>query len=658
MSKIQVLDKLTSQSIAAGEVVERPSSVVKELIENSLDAGANRVSVSIRNGGKILIKIVDNGSGMSREDAELAFQDHATSKIRKIDDLNTVSTLGFRGEALPTIAAVSKIKLETRREEDSEGTQIIIEAGEIQSIRSVPSNVGTSIEVRDLFFNTPARFKFLKTDRGETTDITDTVQELALAREDVSFSLESNGKETIHTPGDNKLLSAIYAVFGAKMAKGMTEVLHNQSPNGVSIKGYLGLPEVSRNSRKWQYFFVNGRSIKSAVLQKAAEDAYKSTLMTQKFPSFVIKVELPSNLVDVNVHPRKLEVRFWNNNDIYRAVYHSVQNSLFTALRPASVDLSEEEPVAETETASDERKIYTPEESDLPKHHTRELEDGSVLVEPSRHSREEAAPPKIHFDFAGLGRLSKNDKGEVVSEEVKSYEAAAVEESSVVETSDETAEKREQLALVDNEALNERQLKELDFKNARYAGELFKTYLLFEINDKIIIIDQHAAHEKVLFEQALHEYEANKFINSQMLLEPVSMEISPQEEILIDEHPEFAKRYGFELDSFGPGTILIRSIPAGKELIDPEVALQHLFDDALENGVDNLTNERDRIYYILATSACKAAVKAHDVLSVIEVEELRRQLLSLDNPYHCPHGRPIILEINQKDMEKLFKRIV
>ena len=677
MSKIHILDRITSQSIAAGEVVERPASVVKELVENSLDAGATRVSVYIQNGGKRLIKIVDNGSGMSREDAQLAIQDHATSKITTIDDLNYISSLGFRGEALPTIAAVSRMTLETRREEDAIGTQVVIEGGEVVAVNSVHCNVGTNIEVKDLFYNTPARFKFLKTDQGEASRITDTIQELALGREDVSFYYENAGKEVLHTPGDNKLLSVIYAIFGKNMAKGMTSVIESTSQNGVNVTGYLGLPEISRKSRKWQYFFVNGRSIKSSVLIKAAEDAYKSTLMTQKFPVYVVKINMPSNLVDVNVHPRKLEVRFWNDNELYKTVYSTVQNSLFTALRPASLGLDDAVDAVDAvdnavNNVDDETKLDSTLGADSlmseeeviksgPELQQSQLEDGGAHFEAVDTQSSPGASadvtdysiPKIHFDFAGLGRLSREqaksteDEASAISEETNSYEP------------EEQLQDREQIEIIDETGLSDREISRNRFAEARYAGELFKTYLMFETrSDVVIIIDQHAAHEKILFEEAVRDYEENKFVRSQGLLEPVKMPVSTQDELLLEEHPDFLNKYGFEVDSFGPGEVIIRAIPISRDIVDPEQSLRYLIDDALENGVESIANNNDTIYHVLATSACKAAVKAHDILSIEEVEALRKQLLELHNPYHCPHGRPIILEISRKELEKLFQRIV
>ena len=745
MATIKVLDSITKQSIAAGEVVERPSSVVKELVENSLDAKSTRIAVYIRNGGKTLVKVVDNGIGMSEEDVLLAIKDHATSKITSIEDLDYISTLGFRGEALPTITAVSRMRLESRRAEDEMGTEVLIEGGKLISVNKLHCNVGTTIEVKDLFFNTPARFKFMNTDQGEASNITDIMQELALARPDVAFFLENKGVEVLHTPGDNQLISAIYAILGQKAAKGMSKVIEEISPSGVKVSGYIGLPEISRKSRKWEYFFVNGRCINSPALTRAIEDAYKSTLMTRKYPVCVIKIDLPSNLVDVNVHPRKLEVRFWNDSEVFRTVYSTVQNSLFTALRPAvlvledkqepyqDVSLNEKESTTgefnklgdnstelqksknndSNNKSEDFEIILAPKAkisedklidfSDIdygPGMRRSKLDDGSILVE-ARADRENNSSSenvktvtrgvqnkqdnkaKIHFDFTGLGRISDDssdkvsentyssiDNVETIAENKAEYENEFLEEDLNADNyskednlfrsgeEDNKSNARTQVEFFDTYGLSEQEIRRERFRRARYSGELFKTYLLFEIDDSVIVIDQHAAHEKVLFEEALTEYEKNKVLQSQVLLKPVQMEVSPQDELLLQENPDFLARYGFDVDAFGPGEVIIRAIPISSDVLNPEAALSYILDDALSNGVENLDANSDLIYHVLATIACKAAVKAHDVLEIAEVEELRRLLLGLKNPYNCPHGRPIILEVSRQDLEKLFKRIV
>lgn len=662
MGVIHTLDLHTAQRIAAGEVVERPASVVKELAENSLDAGADRLTISIEQGGKKSIRMTDNGSGMSAEDAVMAFEQHATSKIDNIADLDHLLTMGFRGEALPTIAAVAKVTLITRRPEDSRGTKLVLEGGRMTERAEVNCNPGTTIDVQDLFYNTPARFKFLKQDQSEALKITEVVQELALSRPDVSIFLESQGREVLHTPGDNRLLSAIYAVFGQSLAKAMVPVIPAENQM-VRCEGYLALPEEARKSRNLQYFFVNGRPIKSPVLVRALEDAYKSTIMTGRFPAAVLKIELPLNLVDVNVHPRKLEVRFWNDSEVFKAVYEQVQNSLFTALRP---------PQTEAASFGSEAPLGTDASGGVA---TTDADDDDESI----RSTETNAQTEKRPDFSRSADKTylQFDLGPQLSHVGESQEMYASEEQSalapetqgaqgapgtsgVVKCSLETRDNPEQLSFVEKTetgtGVGAAVLAAL--RQARYAGELFRTYLLFEYEDDVLVIDQHAAHEKILFEQAVAQYQKTRQIRSQVLLEPTRMEISPADELFIEEHQEEIAAFGFVIDSFGPGIVLIRSVPIGREMVDPAKALRYLLDEAQDKGIDQVKGESDLVYHLLATSSCKAAVKAHDDLKPVEIEALRDQLLTLDNPFHCPHGRPVIIVVKRTDLEKLFKRIV
>lgn len=663
MSDIHVLDKQTWQSIAAGEVVERPASVIKELCENALDAGADRIQIYIEQGGIKSMRVTDNGIGMTYEDAVLAFADHATSKIKSISDLDQLGTMGFRGEALPTIASVSKVLMETRRIGDGSGTLVRIEGAELLEHAEHHCNEGTTIEVRDLFYNTPARYKFLKKDQTEASRISDVVRDLALSRPDVSFYLESQGKELLHTLGDNQLISAVYAVYGRQLAKSMVPVLPPAAESAVSCEGYLSLPEASRKSRNWQLFFVNNRPIKAPVLTRALEDVYKSTLMSGRFPAAVLKLNLPMNLVDVNVHPRKLEVRFWNESEVYRSVYAQVQNSLFTALRPQRAAVDEEPGSFSDEPLQDEHK-------DLP--------ENEKAIRPEIKSHDKAVPapgnessypeikskPVLHFDLSPFAAA--------VKEEPKAYEHFPVldkaaekddsengSEAQTAPAQEGEAEEALQLSFADEDdrpELENESLKAL--ARARFAGQLFRTYLLFEEGDTVFLIDQHAAHEKILFEQAVRDFQANKHIRSQLLLQPETVELSPSESLFVEEHMDLWDSFGFDLDFFGRNKILLRAIPIGPGILEPEKAFRSLMDELADKGLEQIRAGSDIIYHMLATSSCKAAVKAHDDLKPEEINVLREDLLKLNNPYHCPHGRPVIIEIMRKDLEKLFKRIV
>jgi DNA mismatch repair protein MutL len=632
MALIKILDSQTAQSIAAGEVVERPASVVKELCENALDAGADRISISIEQGGIKLVRVSDNGSGMSTEDALLAFKDHATSKITGISDLDTIQTLGFRGEALPTIAAVSRVMLETGRPEDPQGTRLCLDAGTLVSQDNIPLNPGTKIEVRDLFYNTPARYKFLKQDRTEASRVTEVVRDLALSRPDVSFYLESQGKEILHTPGDNRLLSAIYAVLGQDMAKGMVPLIEANKTSMVHCTGYISLPSESKKSRTWQLFYVNGRPIQSPVLTRALEDAYKSTLMQGRFPACVLMLTLPGNLVDVNVHPRKLEVRFWNDGEIYKQVYGQVQNALFTALHRENPEptVAEEPDRTMLKTSSD-----------------------TVASKPSTSY--------LDFNLDGYTKLSQTKLNEPLNPYEKASDTPHKEDVPTQNTTTSTpnaiAPTAEQMSFLppEDETLDMR-LRVL--KEGRYAGELFRTYLIFEYRDHFILVDQHAAHEKILFERAVASYKENQVMTSQSLLQAQPMQLAAQDIFILEDNEDFIKAYGFDYSFIGPKDILIRKIPIGHEVLDPALALRFLLDEIHEKGVEGVKGETDLIYHMLATSSCKAAVKAHDALHPSEVDILRKDLLTLDNPFHCPHGRPIFYIGQTRDLEKLFKRIV
>ncbi len=642
MALIKILDSQTAQSIAAGEVVERPASVVKELCENALDAGADRISISIEQGGIKLVRVSDNGSGMSTEDALLAFKDHATSKITGITDLDTIQTLGFRGEALPTIAAVSRVMLETGRPEDPKGTRLCLDAGTLVSQDNIPLNPGTKIEVRDLFYNTPARYKFLKQDRTEASRVTEVVRDLALSRPDVSFYLESQGKEILHTPGDNRLLSAIYAVLGQDMAKGMVPLIECGKTSMVHCTGYISLPSESKKSRTWQLFYVNGRPIQSPVLTRALEDAYKSTLMQGRFPACVLMLTLPGNLVDVNVHPRKLEVRFWNDGEIYKQVYGQVQNALFTALHhenpePAAV----EEPDRTLPKSTDSPEfLSSTESSTMPQNGP-----DTVASRPSTSY--------LDFNLDGYTKLSQTK----LNEPLKPYEKASDTSHKEDLPTQSAIAPAEQMSFLppEDETLDMR-LRVL--KEGRYAGELFRTYLIFEYRDHFILLDQHAAHEKILFERAVSSYTENQVMTSQSLLQAQPMQLAAQDIFILEDNEDFIKAYGFDYSFIGPKDILIRKIPIGHEVLDPALALRFLLDEIHEKGVEGVKGETDLIYHMLATSSCKAAVKAHDALHPSEVDILRKDLLTLDNPFHCPHGRPIFYIGQTRDLEKLFKRIV
>lgn len=620
---IKILDKITADGIAAGEVIERPASVVKELIENSLDAGASIIHCAIEQGGIKKITISDNGCGMTPEDAELAFARHATSKLSQISDLDHIITMGFRGEALASIAAVAKVRLRTRRIGAEQGHEVIIEGGKIISTQSVGCPEGTQIEVRDLFFNVPARYKFLKRDQTEQGYIADLISRLALARADISFRLTAKQKDIIHTPGNNNLLSAIYVLYGRETAEAMVEVNYQLEP--IKINGYITTPQVTRGNRSRQVVFVNGRNISSKVVNAAINEASKTWFMKGKFPSLVINLEIPLNLVDVNVHPQKTEVRFWDDQIVFRAVYHSLIEALETGATAIKGQF-------------ESKKNNTVE----------------PLVLNEKQETTVSTAKQTEFDYQPQSTNSLQTEYNYTNERLYPVEQA----QAFIKYQDQTSEKSEDQTTNLSQITNEDTTSELAYLlEARLIGQVFQTYILLEFQDNFIIIDQHAAHERIIYEQLRDHYQESKKepFPKQLLLTPLSMELTAHELSLVEENLAEFEHLGFELDIFGDNTILIRTVPSMiRDVKDPISAIQVLVDSL----VDQSFFREDKYDQILHGISCKAAVKANDNLSFSEMKQLLNDLISLKNPFHCPHGRPLIINLQQTDLEKLFKRIV
>ncbi|MDD2533674.1 MAG: DNA mismatch repair endonuclease MutL [Eubacteriales bacterium] len=604
MTRISVLDALTANSIAAGEVVERPASVVKELVENALDAGSSVILVEIRQGGIAYLRVSDNGCGMDEEDAQLSFSRHATSKIRTIDDLEALRTMGFRGEALASIAAVAKVRLETRLLGTDIGTLIDIAAGEFQSIRPVGCPEGTSITIENLFFNTPARFKFLKKDSTEAAAVADVLERIALARPDVSFRLISQGAELLHTPGNNDLKSAIFAVFGKQAAQESLYIDYEQSP--VKLTGFVGTPESARNSRSQQCFYINGRLVRSKAISAAIDEAYATHLMKRKFPLAVLLIDVPTPLVDVNVHPQKMEVRFWDEQAIFRSVYHAIKNAI-----------QEQTTVVESD-------------------HLKTVEQ--PLVNPYIQSELPFNAPQVRESMQVENQLSSSNQ---TTEPEPSNQPAfsslpiqSVESNLPVQSTKKTIN---------------------SLRSARIIGQLLSTYLILEHEKDLLLVDQHAAHERILFEQLVGRHRARGPAAIQPLLVPQTMTVTASEQAVLMAEQDRLMAIGFEYEAFGPQTILIRSIPdGGRYQLVPQAAFRIALDSLLN---DKITSE-EQISDVYYSMSCKAAIKAHDLLHQDEMNRLINDLLELEDPYHCPHGRPVIIRISQYEIEKQFKRIV
>ena len=717
MAEIHVLDKHTAELIAAGEVVERPASVVKELLENSIDAGASQITVSIESGGVRLIEISDNGTGIEAKYIPTAFIRHATSKIRTEDDLTSIHTLGFRGEALASIASVARVEVLTRTEADECASLYRIEGGEEQPIEPGARGVGTTIRVRDLFFNTPARMKFLKKDSSEGTFVADIVGHVALSHPEVSFKFIREGKLQYVTPGDGQLRSAAYAVLGREFSRDLVEVDNRE---GVyRVWGLITQPRSCRASRSMQYFYINGRYVRNRTMMAGMEMAFKGTTMQGKFPGGILLLEMPADLVDVNVHPAKTEVRFARENDIFDLVYHAVKLALSqpgTGERQFVFDSEKENDVSNKRENSENKEENTvknnnftglsavisgqAEPGSLPHPEEKPLRPAAPAAsvtprttQPSAPERdilplpvkapEKAAPASEHTwtTVAASEPLPMNaalhspeppQKESVL--EPPPFRAASSESQLDIEadidlpdvTRDHMAAwepvpeepERPPLPEASDEPQQSAAPEQLDFdvqdgpEPLRYVGEIFRTYILAERGDEICIIDKHAAHERQLFEKLAAYYGD---VPSQLLLEPLVVELSAEEKTALLANLDLLESAGLEVSDFGGSSVCLRSVPADVEQSSAEDLLVELA-AKLAHGSRDALNERTE--WVLHSISCRAAIKAGDHTSPQELMALAEKILSGEVPPFCPHGRPCVLKLTRKELEKQFGRIV
>ncbi len=613
MAKINKLPKHMADLIAAGEVVERPASVVKELMENSVDAGATSITVEIQHGGISYIRVTDDGCGIERDDVQTAFVSHATSKIKTADDLNSILTLGFRGEALPSIAAVSKVDMITKTATDEMGTSLRIEGGQIIDISDAGCAVGTTIIVRELFYNTPARMKFLKKDSSEGNFVAGAVEKLALSHPEISFRFIRDGKQVFTTNGDGNLQNVCFSAFGKDFSTGLIDV--NSAVGNVSVKGLVTPPFNCRGSRGMQYFFVNGRSVKNGTITAAFENAYKNSVMVGKFPGGVLFITLPPELVDVNVHPSKIEVRFSDERAIFDAVYHSVKTALSENDKIKQASLPQRKPTFEDfaikpqqafkQTTVKENMAFT-ENVLKPISNTLFVND----VETEYTSDIDDDPFNIQFP---------------VAKPIKDVEIKAEKSSEPVE------EKQE--------------------NNIRLIGEAYKTYIFIELNGTLYVIDKHAAHERILF----NKLKANEnSVGSQMLLAPVTVSLGKEEYSAVTENIETILKAGFDMEDFGNGTVIVRSCPMDLDLCEISSLIQELAEYIMKNRRDITPEHLDWIYHNVA---CRSAIKAGDSNSDIELLALAKQVVNDNDVRFCPHGRPVMIEISKYELEKQFGRV-
>lgn len=691
MPHIHVLDQVTIDKIAAGEVIERPASIVKELVENAIDAGATSVTVEIKDGGISLIRIMDNGCGIPHEEVRSAFLRHSTSKISSVEDLAHISSLGFRGEALSSIAAVTQTELITKTEEEELGTRYVIEGGKEISIEETGAPDGTTFLVRQLFYNVPARRKFLKTPMTEAGHVQDLLMHLALSHPEVAFIFLNNGQEKLRTSGSGKLKDVIYNVYGRDVAANLLDIDYEKG--GLRITGYLGKPVITRGNRNFENFFVNGRYVKSPMISKSLEDAYRDFTMQHKFPFAVLHFHVDGEQIDVNVHPTKMELRFQRQQDVYNTVFEGVHRRL---LEPELIQQAEvPDPVAsdakegaEARTAKESpfllkprtpgnvpagaRPVSRPAVPDAGKPENSEASE-SPVVQPAtgvaaRSGEKNAASQKSKEEVRDEDYFIRKMRERVMAYHNRAS-SAEVSDKSGIYRQEEQADRIREAAVYNAQPAEEAvqpKPQQLDLFEENFLkrdvraeykliGQVFDTYWLVQYQDSLYIIDQHAAHERVLYERTLKGMKTREF-TSQYLSPPIILSLSMQEAELLKENMDRFARIGFEIEPFGGEEYAVRAVPDNLFGIAKKELLMEMIDDLADGISSSMTPEL--IDEKVASMSCKAAVKGNNRLSAQEVNALIGELLTLDNPYHCPHGRPTIIAMTKRELEKKFKRIV
>lgn len=643
MGKINKLPKNIWELIAAGEVVERPASVVKELLENSIDAGATSVTVEIMSGGVRYIRITDNGCGISREDVPLAFVSHATSKISKADDLDSINTLGFRGEALSSVAAVSKTEIITKTREENVGTRMEIHGGEQVLIDDAGCPDGTTIIIRELFYNTPARMKFLKSDKSEGMAVAGIVDKIALSHPEISIRFIKDGKQVICTNGSGNLKDAVFSVYGKEFSDSLIEVEYEL--NGIFVKGFVSKPFYSRGSGSMQLFFVNNRFIKSKTASAALNEAYKNSIMVGKYPACVLFLDIIPELVDVNVHPAKTEVRFSNEKAIFDAVYYSAKSAITSDnSRPQAVF----KPKREVELLS--RSVPEVHQTNL-----NDILDKTVTQSEPKYAEIEESntvKEKEVYTFPQKFTVSSTSEYDYSndSDEIDLSVRTAPEKTKA--DSDNTLTKAVNDVETDtveiNEHTEEKSANEICFK---YLGEAFKTYIFCEYDGKLIIIDKHAAHERMIYNNLKKDNGAN---GSQLLLKPVSVVLSKEEYTAVTDNLDILTQAGFEIEDFGDGAVIVRACPLNLEKEDLTSLVTEIASYLAANKKDILPEKLDWVYHSMA---CRQAVKAGNKSTDYELIEFTKQLLADDSIRYCPHGRPVLVELTKYEIDKQFGRV-
>jgi len=691
MGKIVLLDELTINQIAAGEVIERPASVVKELVENSIDAGATNITIEVKNGGIKQIRIKDNGSGMSKDDLEFAFERHATSKIRTADDLETVKSMGFRGEALASIAAIAHVEMTSKLESEDFGHRIVLEGGDVLLKEEVGANKGTTIVISNLFYNTPVRYKFLKKDYTELGYIEDAVTRIALANPNVAIKLTNENKTIIQTVGNGDIKAVIYAIYGKDIVDGLVDVSYEYED--IKVSGVVGKPEIARSNRAYQMFFVNKRFIKDKTLTSGTEQAFKGLLPIGKFGVVILNLEIDPKKIDVNVHPTKLEIRFQEEQKVFKAVYHSIKNTLLKGELVENTEKEETQMVVEAPkyvAPVSEIKSELPYVAPISEIKEEVKEETEIKQEPEKKSsglfglfkRKDEEEEIEEQSENTIEQIFKNKSNEITNEvmqetvampniteiqkeaEEKINEINDAQEFEVmyskafgkkVEEPKEETEKMDTYSFAEtkNISLFEEKEEYNSIPTYKYCGTMFSTYIVIEMNEEVYIIDQHAAHERIMYEKVKKNFYNNMEKDSQIMLLPDIIQLTHKERSIVKENTELFKKAGFIFEDFGDNTIRLIGVPTICLELDTKELFLNILDE-IDTVAITATQEKEDKF--IATIACKAAVKAKMNLNKEEIDSLMDKLLRLPNPFTCPHGRPTAIKMTKADIEKKFSR--
>lgn len=674
--KINILDDLTINKIAAGEVVERPSSVTKELIENSIDAGSTQIVIDIVDGGKKQIRITDNGSGILSSEVDKSFLRHATSKIKKIDDLYDLYSLGFRGEALASIASVSRLEMITKTKDEPLGTKVVLEGGKEVVKEPVGTKNGTTIIIKDLFFNTPVRQKFLKSTHAETINISDLINKLAIGNTHIQFKYINNGKLMLNTPGDGKLLSVIRSIYGKEIVENLIEI--NEKGKYCSICGYMGNNNIYRSNKNLQHIYINNRFVKSKIILDAISEAYKGIIPINKYGVCFLNIDINPSKIDVNIHPTKMEIKFENDKDLYIEIRDLLKKKLLNTALIGKYEIYDKKPIV-----NESKEIYLEKKEVIPRANTindismatpliKDLDTSNTFMSLEEALKQDANKEEANKDLNSTNIQEKINKKEDLKEDVK---LQPIENKSgeyfidgVVDVSKSfTFDELDYLSKIDENKIDEKESctqisreesiikaneNRFSITDFRVVGSVLNTYIILEKNNSMYLLDQHAAHEKVLYEEYMKKFKNHK-IDMQMLLDPIVLEISNIDMLKVETNLDLFLNFGFEIELFGNNHIMIRGVPTIFGNPESEKFILQIIDN-----IDDLKNSYDLKGDKFASMACRAAIKANDKIHTMEMKKLLSQMEVCENPFTCPHGRPTIVEISKKEIEKMFKRIM